>query len=205
MRALPAVLALAFLPCVSVPAAAQQELLQPGVRIRLPQQGEGLIAHRRADTIVVVLKAGTPVVLPVSSLRTVQVRGDRDRVAGAVRGALWGGGFGAVMGVAMWAAGDSTGCRHIDVDAWRQYDCTRTFGAGDALLTSVSSVMVGAGIGALIGRRQWYTIDVGSGVALEALPGRGLRVSVRRRRQGRAGRRHGLRGEGQGRGGRIPA
>ncbi len=177
--ALALLLALSATPAA---AGAQAVLLQPGVRLRLPGIGEGTVALRTPDSLYVFTKAGQTLTLPLRTLRTVEVSGPRERGPAALRGAWIGGAIGLAAGLLVWAAGDSAGCK---TDAFgEEYDCTRTFNAGDAGLAGVGGAAIGAGIGALIGRQRWQKIVVSQpeAVRLYMLPARRLALAVRLRR-----------------------
>jgi hypothetical protein len=164
-----------------VTTSAQVVLLQPGVHVRIPELGEGTITQRSADSLNVLTNAGVPLSLPLNALSTVEVRGPKRPGAGAVRGAWIGGGSGLVLGLLMWAAGDSAGCKTNSQG--NEYDCTRKFNAADAGFTGAAFAAVGAGIGALIGRRVWRVIDLrqAEGPRVYVLPARRLAVAVRLR------------------------
>ena len=161
------------------PLQAQTPRLLPGMRVRLPAVGEATIVQRSGDTLYLVLKDGISVVQPLRDLRRIDVRGDKDHGAGAKRGAIIGGGIGLVGGVIGWAVGDSTGCK-LDYSTMEEYDCQRTMNAVDAAMAAGGSALLGAGIGALIGRRSWHALYLqGAEVSrVGILPGRRLAFSV---------------------------
>jgi hypothetical protein len=171
--------AFSILCIAAAPSTAQVSLLQPGVYIRLPGIGQGVITNRSTDSLRVVAKNGTVAVYPLSGLTSVELRGDKSRGAGALRGILWGGGIALPLGLATYAAGDSTNCRSSAGNG-QEYNCERRMNLGDVGMITVGGALVGAGIGALIGRRQWHTVRLvtPSVASVSVRPG-GVGIAVR--------------------------
>ncbi len=180
-----AVAAMVLLFPAAAPVRGQVPVLIPGMRVRVPAVGEGTITQLTADTLHLLRKDGIPLAVPVRQLQTLDIRGDKDHGAGAIRGAWIGGGIGLAVGVAAWAAGDSAGCK---IDRYGdQYDCSRVWNAGDVLMGGMGGALLGAGIGALIGRRSWHTVRLpGAEMSrVSLLPGRRMAFAVSLHRQRR--------------------
>ncbi len=151
-------------------AAQDVPLPRPGDRVRVTapdrsvQQVEGRLLGLQADTLAVqpATEGSPPLVIPLSSLTSLQVRGHRFWSAGdgARYGAIVGGGLGVVSAA---LACRSKGCEQYTVAVY----------LGFGFWGGANGALVGAVIGA-IGGRAWKE------VALDQ-----LRVSFRPQRDGR--------------------
>jgi hypothetical protein len=149
------VVSLAFLPFVASPLLAQSVSsfgeLQPGARVRVAAPGvvagryEGTLLSRTPDTLTLGSSTAAPVAIPVARLTSVEVSRGKSRAAGALRGIKWGAPIGLALGALTASAvtGDCIGC-------------TKDYSPAEwVAVSTVSGVMWGAGIGALIGRERW--------------------------------------------------
>ena len=150
-------------------AAQDVPLPRPGDRVRVTapdrsvQQVEGRLLRLQADTLAVqpATEGSPPLVIPLSSLTSLQVRRHRSRAGtGARYGALVGGGLGVVSAVPICVSKD---CEVYTLAVYLM------FGA----LGGAAGGLVGAVVGA-IGGRAWEE------VALDR-----LRVSLAPQRHGR--------------------
>ena len=157
-----AVLALLF----AAPANAQLLELQPGARVRVTAPSvlggklEGMIAARRGDTLSIVPTNVAPVDIPISALSRVEIYRGISRTAGAKKGLLWGLALGLPTGL-LTAAGDNKTWNRVKGGcdpAWQ--DCVLYTDVEQVMRMTAGGVVVGAGIGWLIGRQRWETLQV---------------------------------------------
>ena len=156
---------------------AQEPALLAGSYVRIPGLMTGTLTRVTADTLFMLTDAGANVALPRAALTTVEVSTPIDRAAGARRGALVGGGAGAVLGLVLWLSGTETETEH-----WNGTTTTGKSGPGDVALLGAFGVVFGGAYGAWVGRREWSSVRAGPAqVSLALLPGRraGVRVMVR--------------------------
>lgn len=147
-------------------AGAQLAELQPGTRVRLRAPSavagclEGTVVTRVADTVTVTRPNAAPVPIPLAAITSVEVSRGKSRSAGAVRGALWGGGVGLVLGVLAAAApNECTGdCEDEPTDTEM------------VVATPIVSALIGAPVGAIVGAERWVRLSI---------PGRAPRVPGR--------------------------
>jgi hypothetical protein len=159
--------ALAVMSCLVVPASradAQITSLVQGVRARVRAPGSlrgrvtGVVVSRTADSLSLATEIGVPIQVPLAGLTAVEISQGRSRTRGAMKGALWGGGIGALSGL----FSDSG-----SADASRG----EVFAAG-----VIGGVIVGAVIGAFVQSEQWERIDLS--VRTAVLPTRGGAAAV---------------------------
>lgn len=175
--------------CVLATAAqAQGRLLelQPGTKVRVtapPLLGgrlEAVIGSRSADSLTFVRSGSNSLTLPISALETVQVSRGKSRLAGAKRGAIWGAGIGAALGLlAIWGSDtDPSGCVYAGGSF---YDpCSSPTKGGLFAAGLIGGTLWGTGIGALVGRERWETLNVGPRVgAVLDRAGRAGRLGLR--------------------------
>lgn len=100
-----ALTALTVVSCIAIPvrsAHAQMESLIPGVRVRIRAPGSvsgrltGTVLTRTSDSLSIATESGVPLHLPLSRLTAVEVSRGKSRSMGAMKGALWGAGVGAL-------------------------------------------------------------------------------------------------------------
>jgi hypothetical protein len=147
-------------------AAAQFDEVLPGARVRLRAPGVvasryvGTVLDRRADTLFVSHAPGSRVVVATRAITSLEIDRGRSRAAGAKVGAIWGGGIGLISGLMtmeMRNTGTVQDADSIGAASW-------------VTLMTTSYGLVGAGIGAIIGRRHWERFDVAPRVSV--LPSR---------------------------------
>ena len=140
---------------------AQWAEVQPGSKVRITAPGvlgarlEGTVIERTADTISVVRSGRLPVRVPLAAITSGEVSLGKSRRSGAVAGMKWGAGIGLGLGLVVALAPDSEleGCDPTI------FDCTEEVNDfGMVALTTVSSIIWGAGIGALIGKERWQRL-----------------------------------------------
>jgi hypothetical protein len=150
----------------AAPANAQLLELQPGARVRVMAPAvlggklEGTIAARRGDTLSILAGNVAPVDIPISALSRVEIYRGTSRTAGAKKGLLWGLALGLPAGV-LTAAGDNKTWNRVKNGcdpAWQ--DCTLYTDVEQVMLMTAGSGAIGAGIGALIGRQRWETLQI---------------------------------------------
>jgi len=168
-------LVLALLLCTAVDLAAQAQPvdLVPGRRIRVHRRAEstliGELVSLHSDTLTMTTTAADTVAVPRAAITRLDLSmGTKSRAGkGAVKGLIFGGLGGALIGVL--ASGS-------DDDWWIEFG-PGAWAAGGALMFGA----LGAGIGALIGSGQ--RTDRWEGVALPTVAivpgsGKGNRVAI---------------------------
>ena len=150
MRVVSLLLGVALLAMHSPSLAAQGPLplaeVQPGARVRVEAHGivagkyVGTVLSRRGDTLTLGNPSGTPVVLPLGSIGSLEISRGKSRTAGAIRGMLGGAPIGAALGI---------------------------FGVAEVFAAfTAAGVLWGAGIGAIVGRERWERFDLPRRTAL---------------------------------------
>jgi hypothetical protein len=162
---------------LAAPLSAQLSELTVGarVRIRAPEvvagRLTGVIIARGADTLTVTRASATPLTLRVSQLSTVEISRGRSHGRGAARGALWGGGVMAVLGVAF--VDGATTCEGSGGGA----SCRETTAVESAAYGALSGALVGGIIGAFVGREHWERLSLPR-VAVAPVRAGALRVAL---------------------------
>ena len=159
------VAAFALLACVSVPVSsldAQLASLIPGRARADPGSWFDQWApdgHRDdpdADSLSLVTEHGVPVALPLSALASVDISRGKSRSRGAMKGAIWGGGFGLLSGPLL----------RFRVETLQRRLCfpRRSRSCGRPRWR----VSLGAAIGAAVQSESWENLDVPVRTALRA-------------------------------------
>jgi hypothetical protein len=147
-------------------AQAQFDEVLPGTRVRVQAPGVvaeryvGTVLERRADTLFVTNAPGSRVAVSTRTITSLEIDRGRSRGAGAKVGAIWGAGAGILGGLLTMSQrnNDYEGeADSISAPAW-------------IAASTVGYALVGAGIGAIVGRRRWERFDVPSRVSV--LPSR---------------------------------
>lgn len=156
----------AALLVLAAPCGAQLQELQAGARVRiwapsvLGGRTEGFIGARRADTLSVLPKATGPVDVPISALTRVDLYRGKSHSAGALRGLIWGTAIMAPLGVIA-AVGDNTYWNTVDPACDPDLEQCDMYSDATLLLSTIAGgALIGAGIGAIIGRAQWERLQV---------------------------------------------
>ena len=169
MRVASLLLLALLLPMTARPLAAQGSLplaeVPPGGRGRVEAPGivagkyVGTVLTRGADTLTLGNPSGKPVVLPLGSVRSLEISRGKSRTAGAIRGMLWGAPLGAALGIfGVATAEDCTGC----------YEAV---GNAEVLTAfTAAGILWGAGIGAIVGRERWERFDLPARTAFRVGP-----------------------------------
>ncbi|MCC7055669.1 MAG: hypothetical protein IT355_20525 [Gemmatimonadaceae bacterium] len=185
MRAL---LVAAALCTMALPARSDGQLLelQPGTKVRVtapPLLGgryDAVVGTRTADTLWLVRSGSPTIAVPLTALTSVEVSRGRSRSRGAVRGILWGGGIGLALGVLAAVSDDQYGSGSCGSGAYYG-GCQSVSRAEIVSGVTFGGVLWGAGIGALVGRERWETLQTAPrvGLRLDQAAGRtrlGLRI-----------------------------
>jgi len=150
----------------AAPCGAQLLELQPGARVRVTAPGilggrlDGTIGARRGDTLSVVQQGIAPINIPISSLTSVETFRGKSHLAGAKRGALWGAAIGLPLGAAA-ALGDNREFNVVDDTCDPDFfECDMYTDTEFVVLMTVGSTLIGAGIGAIIGRAHWEKLQL---------------------------------------------
>lgn len=161
----------------SVAAQAQLAELQPGVRFRFRASGvlagrvTATVIERSADSLSFAGAAGGLTRIALSSLESAEVSRGRSRARGAIRGVLWGLGFGALSGLI--ADSNPGQCGY-------QATCESTSRGEAVAVSGVGGATLGAISGAIIGSERWVRLSLPARVSLLPLPhGAAVGLSVR--------------------------
>ncbi len=133
-------------------AIAQMAELRPGVRVRIEAPGEiagrltGLVVARSADSLTVSQSDATPLTVAIAKVSTLQISRGKSRTRGALKGIIWAAPTGLAMGFTpigdATCSGVPTRCVPVSRRSW--------------VVTMVTgSVVIGAGVGALVGSERW--------------------------------------------------
>jgi hypothetical protein len=139
--------------------SAQVAEVSPGARIRfrappvVATRVTGTVLERRADTVLVAPEKGAPFTVPISALTTLDVSKGKSRAEGAKVGAIWSAGFYALYALAIASSGDSC-------DGKTTCATTNDPTAGELIGFTAAGSLVGAGIGAIIGREKWERVPL---------------------------------------------
>lgn len=136
--------------------------VQPGAKVRITAPGIvagryiGTVLSRSDDTLTLGSPNAAPFVIPTSRIATLEISHGKSRSAGAVRGMVWGLPIGLAMGALL--AASVTDCAACSQNGESP---------GEAVvLSTLSGVIWGAGIGALVGRERWDAFDLPRHAAL---------------------------------------
>jgi hypothetical protein len=149
---------------------------QPGARVRVEAPGivagryVGTVLARNGDTLTLGNPAGVPITVPLARVTSLEISRGKSRSAGALRGVEWGAPIGLGLGVL--AASLSDRCETCADE--------QSTAEGIALFT-ISGVVWGAGIGAIIGRERWERYQLGARTSLRVgRDGAAIAFSIRR-------------------------
>ena len=153
---------------VSPPLAAPAQMLelQPGVRVRVEAPGvlagrlEALVSARSRDSLTLLPTGSAPFSIPLSAVTLAEVYRGRDRKAGAWSGAKWGALIGVPLAV-LTVIGKDQAFNQIDpyCNADREV-CAVYSDIEMGSIVALTSIGVGAGIGAIAGRTRWERLPV---------------------------------------------
>ena len=147
-------------------ANAQHSEAEPGTRVRITAPGvvagafEGTIIARRADSVEIASPQRRPMTVALARITSMEISRGASRSDGAVRGVMWGGSIGLLLGLVTLPALE---CNRSPCTV---SDDTK---AGYVLLNGIAGVGWGAIIGAIASRERWERLD------LAAMPTLGLR------------------------------
>ena len=143
---------------LATPAEAQV-MLQPGAKVRITAPTLGVKRFQGtiisvSDTIDVA-RGDARVKVPAAAVTQLELSRGKSRLAGAGRGALWGGGIGLAFGAitsglrddAEVVCEDGAGCEGYSMGEW-------------LAINTASGALWGALIGAIVGKERWDTIPV---------------------------------------------
>ena len=163
-------LAAALLPFSAV--QAQWLELQPGTKVRVTAPGvlggrvQATVGMRNTDSLSLFRPGSGPFAIPISAIRSAEVSLGKSRAHGALAGLKWGGGIGAALGVVL-AVFPNSEMNTVDEYCDPSYELCETYSdlQGVAMM-AVGSALIGAGVGALIGKERWQRlaapVNVGS-------------------------------------------
>ena len=180
MRTLARLAALLALTAVgALPAQAQLTELQPGTRVRVEASGivagryVGTVLASTADTMTIGSPDRLPLAIPTARISAIEVSRGKSKMEGAKRGVLWGAPIGLALGAFAAAMPTCDRGRYNNCD---DYPTDVEFVVGNL----VGSVVIGAGIGALIGREKWERFQLRPSAAIDIRNGMAtLRFSYR--------------------------
>ncbi len=138
---------------------AQVAEVSPGARIRfrappvVATRVTVTVLERRADTVLVAPEKGSPFTVPIGAFTTLDLSKGKSRAEGAKVGALWSAGFYALYALAIASGGDSC-------DGRTTCATTNEPTAGELIGFTAAGSLVGAGIGAIIGREKWERVPL---------------------------------------------
>ena len=139
-----------------------QVTLNPGAKVRIYAPSAGV--ERFQGTVITtgdtidIARGDARVRVPAAAVTRLELSRGRSRLAGAGRGALWGGGIGLVLGaVTTGQREEYTECADSDVFNECEPMPTGTWIA----LNTVGGAIWGTLIGAIVGRERWDTVPVG--------------------------------------------
>jgi len=165
----------------AAPAHAQFKELDPGTRVRLQAPSAvagkltGVVIARSGDSLTVSRSNAMPVTLPVSALTSLEVSRGKSHGHGAAKGALWGGGVFAVLGLVLPIEDCPDGTSSDTCSAAG----SRTEGV---LWAAASGAMAGALVGGIVGAERWERAALPLQLGVRPLSGGGVQVAVRWRR-----------------------
>jgi hypothetical protein len=150
----------------AAPCGAQLQELQAGARVRiwapsvLGGRTEGFIGARRADTLSVLPTTTSPVDVPISALTRVDLYRGKSRSAGALRGLIWGAAIAAPFAVIA-ALGDNGDWNTVDPSCDSDLDQCDMYSDASLVASTVGGgALIGAAIGAIVGRARWERLQV---------------------------------------------
>jgi len=176
----------ALTAALAFPLAAQLPEVQPGARVRVEAPGivEGkftaAVLSRTADTLVLGTGSVVPTRMPIGLISSLEISRGTSHADGARNGIKWGASImGALVSVSVIAAGDQEPCPTTRPKIWNE--ACGPLRVGDVVGATVFSMLVGgvigAPIGAIIGREHWDSFDLSRRTSLHFDRGRvGLQV-----------------------------
>lgn len=171
MRSTSLALCAAFSLLLPVSQGHAQAGLREGARVRITAPGTprttGLIQLAGPDSIFVFAEPnGGKIGFSRASITQFQVSQGKSASRGALKGAMWGGGVGVLLGGfgLLMANGDPNFETTYDVSSRGEFFVGNVIG----------SILFGAGIGALVKSEKWETLDLHPTVSMGSA---GLRVA----------------------------
>lgn len=168
-----------LLVAASAPLDAQPVEVVPGTRIRVQSSAlagrvDGVVISRTVDSVAFTRPGAPPVSVPWTSITQLDVYRGKSRSRGALRGVIWGGGIGAVMGL----------IPASDAECAQDPGLVGCGSTGAAMVQmALGGAAMGALIGALIGVQDWAPLTMPTRTALVVVPQRagagiGMRVGL---------------------------
>jgi hypothetical protein len=160
------------------PVHAQFVELDPGTRIRLRApaavagQLTGVVIARSRDSLTVSRSSAMPVTLPITGLTSLEISRGKSHGRGAAKGALWGGGVLAVLGLVI----PMDDCPEETSSATCSTEGSRAEGV---LWAATSGALTGALIGGIVGAERWERATLPLQLGVRPLSSGGVRVAVR--------------------------
>jgi hypothetical protein len=158
MRTLPRIALVAISALLPGWLRAQPAGVPLGARLRLDAPSIGgrtkaVLLDWRGDSLRIATAGGAPVVLPLSAVRSIEVSRGKSRLLGVGVGALWGAGIYGALGLAIIARWDP-GCEHV------VGECHPPNKLGAMVLMLEGGAMLGAIVGAIVGRERWQRLPL---------------------------------------------
>ena len=136
---------------------------KPGLHVRVkPTTGrivDGTVIEQHGDTALLSV-GGMTTPVDLSTAWEVAIDRGRSRRSGAKRGVMWGAGAGLAIGIST-AATPNSHNDYVDPDCDPSTTiCPRDSDLETVLWNTLGGAAIGAGIGALIGKREWTRVSM---------------------------------------------
>lgn len=148
----------------AVTVSAQQPVLSEGQRVRITtstvKKTVGVVSRTTPDSLVILsASGGGRTTVATRALEKMEVSEGKSAVAGAKKGAIWGGVIGGLAGLIFLAA-------PCDDSTYTSLDCSGSTKAEYAAISLGSGILYGLGIGALVKAETWEAVNLHPRVAL---------------------------------------
>ena len=154
-----------LLAASAVSVSAQQPiLLSEGQRVRITtstvKEAVGGVSRSTPDSLVILSASGEGrTTVATRALEKLEVSAGKNAVAGAKKGAIWGGVIGGVAGLIFLIA-------PCDVPEGSTLDCSASTKAGYATISLGTGILYGIVIGALVKAEKWEPVNLQPRVTL---------------------------------------
>jgi hypothetical protein len=150
-----------FIASATAAPLGAQVMLQPGAKVRITAPTAGV--ERFQGTVIAtgdtidVARGDARVRVPAAAVTRLELSRGKGRLAGAGRGALWGGGIGLALGAITSGQRDE----YADCDDLEPFVECDPYSTGEWLaINTVGGAAWGALIGAIVGKERWDVIPV---------------------------------------------
>ena len=164
-----AVAAAVLTVALAFPLAAQLPEVQPGARVRVEAPGivdgkfTAAVLSRTADTLVLGTGSVVPIHIPVGLISSLAISRGTSHADGARHGMKWGASImGALSGVGVITAGRREPCPTDRAKLWNEACGPLSVGevVGSTAFLMLVGGVIGAPIGAIVGREHWDSSDL---------------------------------------------